>query len=338
MPPEKAKTRLRNLTVKEVSLVASPDNPPARVLLFKALHDPEEDARRIEEEEKGLSPAERRKRARIRAERDGKRQPGKVAKELYTRALQKLVEVLGHAPSDELRSELFDDVTAFALDADHNPAGPARTPEGPNMADKTFDEIVAALPDAERGAVQKVLDTQAAELKKQTDALAVSAAEVERLTPEEDEDPLKGVPEPVRKMIAEQASTFEKRDAENKVKILKLETERDRATFAKTLDELDSLAGTQEEYVDLLFDVPAEKRDKLVAAFKAANSAARLGILTPLGSDRGADEGSALGQIEAIAKEIQKLDPTKTIEQARVTAYERNPQLYHEAGQSGQRH
>lgn len=93
MPHSGAKTRLRELKVREVSLVGKGDNPPARIVLWKGDdYDPS-----------GGDPAVERMRRR-------KRSAGQVAKDLYLGALAKVTEALGRAPGEDLRKELFEQV------------------------------------------------------------------------------------------------------------------------------------------------------------------------------------------------------------------------------------
>lgn len=199
-------------------------------------------------------------------------------------------------------------------------AGEPRTPEEEPV--KKLSEILAGLPDADRAVVKAALDESAAKVTEQ-------AAEITKLKAASTEppDPYAGLPTAVRKELEE--GKAERAAMAKQLADLKVAGERE--AFAKGL-VFKALPGTPSEVADLIYDVPQEKRTKLVALLKAADAAAAQGgVLSTLGTDRGDPASGALAKIEAIATELRKSNPALSIEKARTRAMQENPDLYEEA-------
>ncbi len=97
----KAKRRLREMTVKEISLVPAGDNPPARTVLFKAVHRDDEDE---EDDKNGKGKSGHRRRRRQHPTR--KRQGGTLV-DIVTALV---ADSFGSQPDEAFRKRLFDEV------------------------------------------------------------------------------------------------------------------------------------------------------------------------------------------------------------------------------------
>lgn len=298
----KPKRRLRNLTVKEVALVRAGDNPPARISLFKARPDGDADD----------DPEPGRLRQLLSAVR--KRLRGGDAQRAERRLLAELEKA-------EAAADAAEEALAAALEGD-DPADDDDEPEDPEGSDKkedppvkkTYAQILAALPEEERGVV-------AAEL-------AGRDAEIAKLKPKDPPpDPMAALPAEFRKQLEDERAER----AELKKQVEALRGAGERAAFAKTLEPLNHLPTKTDDLVGLLFDLPAEKRTALVGVLKASDALIARGGLGALGSERDGAAGSALAKIDAAAQEIRKAKPELSIEKARTLAMEQNPALYEEA-------
>lgn len=142
-------------------------------------------------------------------------------------------------------------------------------------------------------------------------------------------------------------STLQKdvaKDAANRLAMQKrldaLEEESNRASFSKTVPALKGLPITHEDLVAKLWAIKDEAvRADTLKVLQAASKAAEMGsAFRSLGSGRPDGAGSAYGRIQSRAKEIQKADPTLTLEAARVMAMRENPELYAEYEEEASAH
>ena len=166
---------------------------------------------------------------------------------------------------------------------------------------------------------------------------AATAAELAKIKKDdEDEDPLEGVPEEVRKIVepqlkaaGERTTAVEKENTTLKGRLDKLEKDAERVEFAKGIGDLTGLPEKRDDMIDTLWAMPdAETRGKLQKTLEAAAAAARRGdIYGELGSGHDAG-GSAYSKIEAVAAEIRKANPKLTEAESKAQAMDQNPELY----------
>lgn len=401
----KAKQKLRNLKVKEVSFVPSGDNPPARVLLFKAKPDPapptrrerirkaflellrkarggssssalEQEAARMAEAadqgadaEAGKGPGEPEIELRPDAPMDERLAAlqARVAgieeglpPEQRVAALEARLTALADAdapdpddpavdPDDSDPEELDPDDPAAEPDGgpDENPkTTPAAdgVPDGGKPGDSKDDDDAADAPpfaasgagdnppddDEEKEPMKKFADVMAA--LSEADRAVVKAeidardAQILKLKPADPADPYAGLPDSIKKQLQDRDAEH----AEMKKDLAKANRERGVAALAKQL-MVKALPTKADDLAELLYEIPVEKRDQLVALIKAADEAVqRAGMLSQLGSDRegGARAGSAEATLQERVKEMRKADPRLTEASARVAAMKADPELY----------
>lgn len=155
--------------------------------------------------------------------------------------------------------------------------------------------------------------------------------------PEPDpEDIVKGLPKNLQDLFEKHAAarTAELRKENDQLKkdlsgtnarIEVIEKKAERELFAKSIS-LKGIPTPTEELVELLFDIEKDKREKLVKILSVASEVILKGIPQPLGSDL-SGETSAWAKINAMAQELQKDHPEMTIEKARSTITNANPEL-----------
>lgn len=235
--------------------------------------------------------------------------------------IMKVCKAWPDAPPDP---EQLEAALRAELETLHQPAGEPRTPTEEPV--KKLSEILAGLPEADRAVVKAALDEGTAAVTKAKEEHAAEIAKLKADTTPP--DPYAGVPAAVRKRLEE----ADARNAQLEARVAKMQADGERAEFAKGL-VFKALPGTPAELAELIYDVPVEKRTKLVAIVKALDAAAAQGgVLQTLGTDRGDPAaGSALAKIEARAQEIVKAAPGTSIEKARTQAMHENPALYEEA-------
>lgn len=364
----KATRRLRNLTIKEVSLVPHGDNPPARIVLYKA------------------------------------RAPRLTTRERFTHLVGAVRKWIGDEPSEEVRKQLYDEVRSrqqgstvldalrqrmealseslqsiiwFPNDAEREQDTETLIAESVRQFADSIEADAAALlagkiyklrvlwPDAPpepaefTKALSDVLEDDAGDVADDSTAagpenpqpkeqpMAKNLAEILAGLTEADRAIVKTTidgqaaeivkltpKEPVDPLAAlpadvrKQLETADAERAELKKQVDEMRIEREREAFGKTL-VLKALPVQIDEVVELLFGLPVEKRGKVVAILKAADEAVlRGGLLDTLGTDRGAVAGSALQKIEERALELRKANPTISIEKARTQVLRENPDLY----------
>lgn len=312
------KRRLRNITVKEISLVRAGDNPPARVLLFKS-----------REPDPLPSVGERFRSALATLRKRLGYEPSAATRAEVLEEIEKAKGGLppwlqGKKPKDDAPDESADDAPddADAEDADEpedtEEADPdAEDREEDKKVKKSLAAILAELPEDERAVVSDALAARDAELTKLRPAAALAP------------DPLAALPAPVRKQI--EADRAER--AELRKQVSDLRTASERTAFAKALGPIQALPTRDDALVELLFGLPVEKRTPLVELLKAADALiVRGGVLGGgLGTERDSLAGSALAKIDALAVEMRKIQPTLSIEKARAAVLNDHPELYDQA-------
>lgn len=234
------------------------------------------------------------------------------------------------APSDneieEILKDLFTQPTGTAPGATRK--------EGDSGMDLT------KLSKKDRAEVEAAL-TKAGTVEDLTTQLATASAEVAKLKKDgegEEEDPLKSLPEDVRKVVdpllksaQDQASKATTENADLRKRLDKIEADNARETFSKGIGDLTGLPQKRDDLVELLWTMTdAEARGTMQKNLEAAAAAARRGnVFGSIGSDLGGDgDGSAYAKIEAAAVDIRKSNPKLTEAQARAQAMNDNPELY----------
>lgn len=169
-------------------------------------------------------------------------------------------------------------------------------------------------------------------------ALAASNAKIESL-----EATVAGLKDPgdgdkdtdvTKGMSVEAKAAFEKERSDRMAlekRVEEMEKRDAKAEIRKRVDTYKHLPGKPEEIVDTLYALPADDRKKVEQLLASAEEqAARGAIFDELGSGGGGDGGSVYGQVEEMAKELMKTDPSnaKTIEIAKRIIYQRNPDLW----------
>lgn len=215
-------------------------------------------------------------------------------------------------------------------------AGPARTPE--ETMKKKLSEILAGLPEEERSVVQETLkaletkvtkaaeDEKAAATKYATE-LSARDAEIAKLKKTETPpDPMASLPTEIRKQWEEDRAA----NATLRAEVAKMQLDAQRTAFAKSLEPIEHLPVKQDDLVDMLFEVPVEKRTKIVALIKVASDLVASGrVFDTIGTDRN-DPGSksAEAQVEALAGEMVKNSGgSVTLAKARAQVWAQRPDL-----------
>ena len=156
---------------------------------------------------------------------------------------------------------------------------------------------------------------------------------------DDDGDPLKGVPEevravvePVLKSATEKATAVEKENATLKERLDKVEKDRAREAFAKSVGDLTGLSEKREDVIANLWKIDDEETRATVQKNleAAAASARRGGLYAELGSSLEGEGGGAYAKISAAAEEIRKANPGMTEAIAKSKAMELHPELYDE--------
>jgi DNA-binding PucR family transcriptional regulator len=165
--------------------------------------------------------------------------------------------------------------------------------------------------------------------------LLAHAEEVEKNAPAPEPEP-EPVPASVQKQLDAQAAEIKKANdraekAEADAKVEKEARERLRmAGFAKS--KIPNLPGTDDEKGNVLYDaqnvMKKESYDELLKMLEAGD-AAMAKTMDPVGEDEDGNAGdSAVGQLDAIAKQLVKDGKAKTYEIAFDKAAQENPDIY----------
>ena len=362
----KAIRRLKNIEVDEISLVDDGDNPGAQMVLFKARHDPEEDEERRRQRLKpkvtkrtfdevrvasqlefvhdilmnrigDLRQAISESLFKFRDEDDDrdaeatiKRSLGQFAEsmsgdlgEIFAGRLLKALDCADPTP------EAIEKALIAAFDHSTTPADAADTTEGGHMdlsklTKKDREAVEAAI--AKAGGVADLETT-----------IETQKAEIAKLTPaDDDDDPLKGVDESVRKVMepllkaqADEQTRVAKENTDLKTRLAKIEETAARNIFEKSVGDLDGLPTPRAELIESLYKITdVESRAAMLKTLEAAAAAARMGVLTGgIGSEL-TEGGTAYAKIEALAEELRKTEPTLTAEIAKTRVMNAHPELY----------
>ena len=239
------------------------------------------------------------------------------------------------SPNEELEQLLEDELEDFTNPpADAASANEEVVMDLSKLTDEDREKVEAALEEA--GSVEKFAKNfgNLAEMITKGAATAAELAKIKK--DDEDEDPLEGVPEEVRKIVepqlkaaGERTTAVEKENTTLKGRLDKLEKDAERVEFAKGIGDLTGLPEKRDDMIDTLWAMPdAETRGKLQKTLEAAAAAARRGdIYGELGSGHDAG-GSAYSKIEAVAAEIRKANPKLTEAESKAQAMDQNPELY----------
>ena len=238
----------------------------------------------------------------------------------------------GVAPDAAFRKRLFDEVAAEGFGDDWL----SGTDPGDNSSDKGGSAMdLSKLKKEDREKVEAAL----AGFDGSTDELIAAVLAKPAADNGDEGDPLKGVPEevravvePVLKSATDAADTVGKENVLLKARLDKVEQERAREAFAKSVGDLGGLAESRETVIEQLWKITdAETRTAVQKNLEAAAAAARRGSMySELGSSLEGEGGGAYAKIVAAAVEIRKANPVMSEAESRAKAMELHPELYDE--------
>ena len=276
---------------------------------------------------------------RARSDRDVTREdlPNVLKASWFGRVTEAFYKWAGlDSPSEELEQLLEDELEDFT-----EPPAEASTNEEvvmdlSKLKTEDREKVEAALTEA--GSVEvfaknlgnlKVLLTKGAET-------AAELAKLKKAAKDEDEDPLEGVPEEIRKIVEPQlkaatdrTAAIEKENVTLKGRLDKLDRDAARVVFEKTIGDLTGLPQKRDDVIETLWSIDnVEKRAEIQKTLEAAAAAARRGaIYDEIGSGL-TEGGGAYAKIEAAAAEIRKANPKLTEAESKAQAMDQNPELY----------
>ncbi len=225
-----------------------------------------------------------------------------------------LLETVAAATASGDRDAITKSIEAFdALDA--HPEEKNMSTKNASAAPQTIDEIVAALPEAQRATVKAALE--AAEMAK---ADAVKAKD----------EAGKAAADSINKKLEDMNKAL----AESNAEVAKMKDEKLSAEFTKRATDLGATdIPTTATLLKAAFGRAKEEGEQLEKVLSAAFAQAKKGrevLLKVVGSSgEGAEAGTAEAQLDAIAKEIEtKSNGKLSYHQAYDKAVVANPELY----------
>jgi len=355
MPVKKPKQELKNLTIKEGSVVERGDNPEAHIMIVKNQEDDRTLVRKLWDWVKGESVEKYMTTSEILAEDRFVSEFSKLRN-----AFRDAVDMSMWLPMDQMAVNMKKSVDEFTSEANRLMGELEGTAPGTAEALKSIIDDLSAGSDTPSAqgrekfakafeALESFSMPKAPQLATETPVAQEKEAKMAQVT-KSFEEILKGLSEGDRDTVAaalsDSAAATEKalKEAEearatNKTleeRLDVLEKGQERTRFVALAKEIIGDAGLSvEDTADTLeaaYGVSKEAGDKLSVILKAASSQAAIdGLTEELGVEGGDAEtvggASAEDQISAIAKKLKEEDPSLSLVQAYNKAADANPTL-----------
>lgn len=242
------------------------------------------------------------------------------------KAVGEIDDVQEKPDEEEIEKILQDLFTVDTSQADNAGATKEESMDLSKLSKEDRDKVAAALDAA--GSVEEFAKNFKGLADLVTGA-AASQTELDKLKGKPEDDPLKDLPEEVRKIVDERVTKLSDENATLKGRLDTFEADRKRETFEQSVGNLAGLPQKREEIVEALWTMTDDdQRSKMQKNLEAAAEAARRGnLFNEIGSGM-SEGGSAYAQIVAKAEEIRKATPSLTEAAARAQAMNENPDLY----------